>query len=149
MSEECREVTSQANEDGFRFFAVSANDVVLVVAHFLTQAAGSDGISQLVVARALPFLALSLARIIITLLTSEIFPDPWRESLLVALKKTATPSASTDFRPIALLSSISKVSEKIVHDQIQEYLVAKKILNSRQTGYRQHNTTETALSILT
>ena len=56
VSEECSEVISQASEDGFRFSAVSANDVVLAVAHFSTQARGSDGIPQLVVARALPYL---------------------------------------------------------------------------------------------
>ena len=55
VSEECSEVISQASEDGFRFSAVSANDVVLAVAHVSTQARGSDVILQLVVARALPF----------------------------------------------------------------------------------------------
>ena len=57
VSEECSKVISQASEDDFRFSAVSTNDVVLAVAHFSTQARGSDGIPQLVVARALPFLA--------------------------------------------------------------------------------------------
>ena len=42
VSEECSEVISQAKEDCFRFSAVSANDVVLAVAHFSTQARGSD-----------------------------------------------------------------------------------------------------------
>ena len=106
--------------------AVSANDVVLVVA------------------RALPFLATYLAQIINASITSKIFPDPWRGSLLVAFKKTATTSAPTDFRPIALLFYLSKVLEKIVHDQTQQYLVAKKILNPSQAGYRQHDSTETA-----
>ena len=68
---------------------------------------------------------------------------------MVALKKTATPSAPTDFRPIALLCFLSKVLEKIVHNQIHGYLVEKKILNPRQAGYRQHNSTETALLKLT
>ena len=76
MSEECSEVISQNSKDGFRFSAVSAHDVVLAVAHFSTQARGSDGIPQLVVARALPFLAPYLARIISASLTSGIFPDP-------------------------------------------------------------------------
>ena len=53
------------------------------------------------------------------------FPEPWRESLLVALKKSAAPSAPTDFRPIALLCFLSKVLEKIVHDQIQGTLKSK------------------------
>ena len=58
MTDECNEVISQASEDAFRFSAVNANDAVLSVAHFSTQARGSNGILQLIIARALPFLAL-------------------------------------------------------------------------------------------
>ena len=57
--------------------------------------------------------------------------------------------ASTDFRPIALLCFLSKVLEKMVHDQIHGYLSEKTILNSRQAGYKQHNSTQTALLGLT
>ena len=98
---------------------MDANDVVLAVAHFSTEARGSDLIPQLVIARALPLLAPYIAQVINASLICGIFPEPWRESLLVALKKTATASAPTDFRPIALLCFLSKVLEKIVHDQIQ------------------------------
>ena len=82
-------------------------------------------------------------------LTTGIFLEPWRKSLLVALKKTAAPSPPTDFRPIALLCFLSKVLEKIVHDQIHGYLSSKAIMNPRQAGYRQHNSTQTALLRLT
>ena len=44
VTDECNEVISQASEDGFRFSAVNANDVVLALVHFSTQARGSDGI---------------------------------------------------------------------------------------------------------
>ena len=81
---------------------MNPNDAVLTVVQFSTQARGSDVIPQLVIARALPLLALYIAQVINASLTSGIFPEPWRESLLVALKKTATPSTPTDFRPIAL-----------------------------------------------
>ena len=64
MTDECNEVISQACEDGFRFSAVNATDVVMAVAHFSTQARGSDGILHLVMARALPFLAPYLAQVI-------------------------------------------------------------------------------------
>ena len=122
VSDECNSVISQASEDGFRFSAVDANDDVLAVAHFLTQARGSDGIPQLVMARALLLLAPYMAQVINASLTSGIFPEHWRESLLVAWKK----AASTDFPPIALLRFLFKVLEKIVHDQLQEYPAVKK-----------------------
>ena len=50
VTDECNEVISQASR------LANANDVVLTVAHFSTQARGSDGIPQLVIARALPLL---------------------------------------------------------------------------------------------
>ena len=128
---------------------MDANDIVLTVAHFLTQTRGNDGIPQLVIARALLLLTPYIAQVIDASLTSGIFPEPWIESLLVALKNTATPSTSTNFRPIALLCFLPKDLENIVHDQIQEYLAVKKILNSRQAGYRRHNSTQTVLLRLT
>ena len=100
-------------------------------------------------ARALSFFDLYMAQVINASLLSGIFPEPWRESLLVALKKTVTPSACTDFRPIALLCFLSEVLEKIVHDQIHGYLAEKAILNSRQASYKRHNSTQTALLRLT
>ena len=50
-----------------------------------------------------------------------------------------------------LMKSIrsSKVLEKLVHDQITAYLNANKILDPRQTGFRQHSCTTTALLKLT
>ena len=149
VREECFDVISKASENGFRFSPVDFNDVVLAVAHFSTQARGSDAISLSTIAKALPFVAPYIVQIINASLTSGIFPEPWKESLLIALKKTATPSAPTDFRPIALLCFLSKVQEKIVYDQIHGYLLDKKILNPRQAGYRQHSSTQIALLRLT
>ena len=126
MTDECNEVISHASEDGFRFSPFNANDVVLAVAHFSTQATGSDGIPQLVIAKALIFFAPDMAQVINASLSSKIFPEPWKECLLVTLKNPATPSISRKFRPIALLCFLFKVLEKIVHDQIYENLQTKR-----------------------
>ena len=126
VNEECFDVISKASEDGFRFTPVDFNDVVLAVAHFSTQARGTDGNSQSVIARALPFLGPYIVQIINASLSTNTFPKPWKESLLVALKKTTTPSAPTDFRPIALLCFLSKILEKIVRDQVHGYLLERR-----------------------
>ena len=92
VSEECFDVISKASENGFRFTPVDFNDVVLAVAHFSTQAKGIDGISQSVIARALPFLSPYIVQIVNASLTTNTFPEPWKESLIVVLKKLATPA---------------------------------------------------------
>ena len=61
------------------------------------------------------------------------------------LKKCAIPSAATDFRPIALLCFLSKVIEKLVHEQMFEYLATNKLLDPLQTGFRLRSSMQTAL----
>ena len=48
------EVIMSATDEGFKFREVTLNDVILAVAHFKTQATGTDGIPHNVVAKSLP-----------------------------------------------------------------------------------------------
>ena len=143
------DILSNASDDGFTFREVTFSDVVLAVAHFSSQAKGEDGIPQSVIAKSLPVIGHHLAALFNFSLSSGVFPGAWKRAHLVPLKKKAIPSAASDFRPIALLSFLSKVLEKIVHEQISEHLDSKKILDPRQTGFRQHHSTQTALLRLT
>ena len=51
-----------ASPDGFTLQPVTVNDVILVVAHFKSQARGEVGIPHLIVAKALPSIAPHLAK---------------------------------------------------------------------------------------
>ena len=64
---------------------------------------------------------------------------------ILALKKVNIPSSPSDFRPIALLCFLSRVLEKLAHDQIVDFLSKSKILDIFQTGFRKHHSTQTAL----
>ena len=100
-------------------------------------------------AKSLPVTGHYLATLFNLSLSSGIFPEAWKRAHLVPLKKSAIPSVASNFRPIALLNFLSKVLEKIVHDQITEYLESKEILELRQTGFRRHHFMQTALLRLT
>ena len=68
---------------------------------------------------------------------------------MIALEKLSAPSTPSDFRPTTLLRFLSKVLEKIAHDQITEYLMGAGLLDPLQTGFRRFNSTDTALLKLT
>ena len=146
-------VLSTASDEGFTFSKVNYPDVVLAVAHFSSQAKGEDGIPQSVIAKALPVIGHYLVNIFNASLSSGIFPGSWKKAHLVPLKKKAIPTTVTDFRPIALLSFLSKVLEKIVQEQISAYLFSMKILDPFQSGFRPYHSTliisKTALLKLT
>ena len=73
------------------------------------------------------------------------FPETWKKVQLIPLKKKSTPSSPSDFRPIALLSFLSKVLEKLVRDQILDFITRTAIPDPLQAGFRKHHSTATAL----
>ena len=142
-------VINNAPPDGFVFKRVSVNDVILAVSHFKTQAKGDDGIPQSVIAKALPVIAPHLTKLFNASLMQGNFPTAWKNSCIMAIKKVQVPSSTSDFRPVALLCFLSKVLEKLTHDQIDNFLNKSKILDQFQTGFRKYHSTQSALLKLT
>ena len=52
------------------------------------------------------------------------------------------------YRPISLLSNISKLMEAVIHNQLQEYLLQNHLISDRQFGFRPHHSTADILTIL-
>ena len=52
------------------------------------------------------------------------------------------------YRPISLLSLISKVVKKVIHDQASTFLNSKKLLYTYQSGFRKKHSTDFCLSYL-
>ena len=53
------------------------------------------------------------------------------------------------YRPISILSTISKVIEKVIHDQVFTYLKTNGLMYEFQSGFRQSYSTNTCLIHLT
>ena len=53
-----------------------------------------------------------------------------------------------NYRPVAILSPLSKILEKVVYEQIYEYFTRNLIFNSNLHGYRQNRSTQTALMVM-
>ena len=51
-----------------------------------------------------------------------------------------------NYRPISILPVISKIAEKAVNVQLQQYLTQHGLLNSFQSGFRRYHSTQTAVT---
>ena len=138
-------IINAADESGFSLKPVNVNDVTATLSHFSSQAMGVDGVPHGVIVKFIPTLGEYLDSLFNTSLSSGIYPSLWKEALAVLLKQRAIPLAATDFRPVALLCFLSTVFEKLVHEQMFEYLATNKLLDLYQTGFRPHSSTQTAL----
>jgi len=74
------------------------------------------------------------------------FPDKCKIAKLKPLFKKGDKTNPKNFRPISLLPLISKVLEKVIHDQTQEFLTINKIYYKYQSGFRPQHSTDFCLS---
>ena len=77
-------------------------------------------------------------------------PASWRTAEIVAIpKKGKPPSELSSYRPISLLSSTSKLAERIVQGRLQHWLESSGKLNQNQAGFRRGHSTMDQLGRIT
>ena len=85
-----------------------------------------------------------LALIINQSLQTGIFPDLLKISKIKPLYKKDDKCCFNNYRPIALLPTISKVFERVMHTRLYNYLINYELLAERQYGFRSQHSTEFA-----
>ena len=80
-------------------------------------------------------------------LKKGIFSEELKLSEVKPLFKKADPFDKTNYRPVSLLSHISKVFERVIYNEINEYIESS--LSKILTGFRKnHNTQQSLLKML-
>ena len=82
--------------------------------------------------------------IINTSTVTNVFPKPWKHSIILPIHKSGDVEEPTNFRPIILLPILSKILEKVILTQLTEYLEINHLLNESQYVFRNNSSTEQA-----
>ena len=142
-------VTSDDCGNKFDFSTVDFEDVGRAVNKSTSQAVGVDDLPQSFIKSALPSIGPALCAVFNKSLSSSTVPDEWKRSLVMALNKVPSPKCLGDFRPISLLCFLSKTLERVVAEQISDFVESNSALDDRQSAYRTGHSTQTALLKLT
>jgi hypothetical protein len=101
-----------------------------------------DGISTNLIKTIATEISVPLAHIFNLSLTLGIFPSKLKTSRIVPIYKTGDPELCDNYRPISLLSSLSKVLEKMMCIQLVNHLDRNKLLYDNQFGFQRGKLTE-------
>ncbi|KAK3505848.1 hypothetical protein QTP70_003920, partial [Hemibagrus guttatus] len=84
-------------------------------------------------------------------LTSGHVPTAFKKARVIPiLKKPALdPSDISNYRPVSLLSFLSKILERVVCNQLSDYLMQNNLNDPNQSGFKAAHSTETALLAVT
>ena len=109
------------------------------------KAPGPDKISTTLNKDAADFIWKPLTMVFNSSLKYGIFPDIWNLARVTPIFKAGSRKDANNYRPISVISVLSRMLEKIVHDQLIEYLITNKILTPNQSAFRKLYSTVTSL----
>ena len=92
------------------------------------------------------FILPAFTKIVNTSLETGVFPNCWKTaSVIPLLKKAGLDHAFKNYRPVSNLAFISKITEKVVINQMRDHMEVNCPLPVCQSAYHPRHSTETAL----
>ena len=139
------EIGEFSSDDCFELRCASDLDVEKAVRSIKSNAVGPDDLSPKFIKLILPLLLPYLVHIFNYCIYSRQFPVKWKNAKVVPIPKKPNPKSPSEFRPISLLSFLSKTLEKILAEQVQESLNRHNSISIWQSGFRKKHSCESAV----
>lgn len=108
-------------------------------------APGIDGVNSSIIKSIYPKIINPLLYIVNLSFETGIFPDLLKNAVVIPIYKGGQSICCSNFRPISLLSTFSKIFEKIMKDKLMNFLGKTNFFSDNQFGYRNNLSTENAL----
>ena len=122
-------------------------DQVLSFIQFLdpSKATGLDGIGPKIIKLAADLLSPFIATLINKSILSGTFPNQLKCAKVFPVFKGGSKSDPSNYRPISILPTISKIFEKHVNKHLMNYLNKYELIHVSQSGFRKKHSCQTAL----
>ena len=128
-----------------RFELIDENATIKAIDYIDNKpSSGHDGISNVLLKYVKLEISKPLTLIINQMITTGIFPESLKIAKIIPIYKKGEPTDLSNYRPISLLPTISKIFERIIHIQLQEYFNSNNLLAEQQYGFRPNHSTEYA-----
>ena len=122
---------------GSLFLAPATEPEILAATMSLkpSSSAGLDGISNNCLKKFAEKFAPPLTQIINASMSSGIVPDVFKRTRTIPIHKSKSKTDINNYRPISLVSSFSKLLERIVKSRLMSFLVSSNFFYTHQYGF--------------
>ena len=136
----------KANMPSFKFKDEEQSNIEKIIDKIRIEVAtGKDNISAKIIKDIKPVIAPLLTQIINKGYETNTFPDCMKQAVIKPIHKKENTDDISNYRPISILPTLSKIFERAAVDQLTKYLEENKLLSKHQHAYRRFHSTVTCL----
>jgi hypothetical protein len=137
------------SKDSFKFTVVTEEEVLkLLLKLNVTKSTGCDNISARFIKDGAHVIVSPLAYVVNLSLRTSNVPDDFKTARVVPLYKKGDCNQEGNYRPVSILPVVSKIFERLVYNQVYDYLCDHNLIYQYQSGFRSSFSTDTALTYL-
>lgn len=118
------------------FLRAFDSDDIKSLVNALKTTASNDEISSAFIKHNIDILSPILADLINTSFSNGYFPDPLKIARLVPIYKSGNPLLPSNYRPISILPTISKIFERLLYNVTESFINKNNIIQKLQFGFQ-------------
>jgi hypothetical protein len=111
--------------------------------------AGYDGISSRIIKHCMNAVSRPINHICNASLNEGVFPDRLKYAIVKPIHKKGDKTDVSNYRPISLLTTLSKIFEQVMYRRLSQHLNVNKVITPKRFGFQKNCNTETAIYSLT
>ena len=135
------------NPSSLFFSPTDPYEIYKTIKSFKTKkSTGEDGISMELLKQLCEPCSTPISTLINMSLQQGIFPDAMKIAKVIPIHKAKATDIFNNYRPISLLSNVSKILEKVVHRRLLSFMTKHRILYDGQYGFRPKRSTIDAIT---
>ena len=136
----------EPNLRSFSLYLTDAHEVTELASKFPNKSsAGYDGIPLNILKSSIRFIAEPISQIINCSFSTGIFPDKLKIAKVCPIFKNGEKNLLSNYRPISILPSFSKIFEKLVATRLLSFLDSSNLIAKCQYGFRKNYSSYMAL----
>eukprot|EP00732_Lithocolla_globosa_P000859 Lithocolla_globosa_v1_NODE_337_length_4409_cov_50.992421.p1 type:complete len:855 gc:universal NODE_337_length_4409_cov_50.992421:3132-568(-) len=141
-----KEYVKRNTTSSFQFTKTNNNTVKNLLQKLdVSKAIGVDHIHTITLVDSADIIAQYITYIFNLCLKHGVFPDKLKLARVTPLYKKGNPFIESNYRPVSILNTLSKIFERQMLDQIMTFLVDNNIISKSQYGFLKKSSTSTAL----
>ena len=137
----------EVNLGSFQFSEENSTNVEKLIENIkIDVATGEDNIGAKLIKDGKNTIAPLLTKIINKCYQLNTFPECMKKAIIIPIHKKENPDDISNYRPISILPTLSKILERSAVNQLTEYLEKNNLISPNQHAYRKQHSTITCLT---